>query len=80
MIMDEPFGALDPITRAEIRDEFASLQLRLGITAILVTHDMAEAFALAHRVAVLDSGRMIACDTPSNVSASGDPRVKAFLH
>src|SRR5687767_14905829 len=46
LLMDEPFGALDPITRSEIRDEFAQLQSRLKITAILVTHDMSEAFGL----------------------------------
>jgi osmoprotectant transport system ATP-binding protein len=80
LLMDEPFGALDPITRSEIRDEFAQLQSRLKITAILVTHDMSEAFGLAHRVAVLDAGRMIACDTPANVAASSDARVRAFLH
>ena len=79
LLMDEPFGALDPITRAEIRDEFAKLQARLGITAILVTHDMAEAFSLGHRVAVLDDGRVIACDTPENLAAISDPRVRKLL-
>jgi osmoprotectant transport system ATP-binding protein len=79
LLMDEPFGALDPITRAEVRAEFARLQARLGTTVILVTHDMGEAFSLAHRVAVLDGGRMILCDTPQVVAASGDPRVQAFL-
>ena len=57
LLMDEPFGALDPVTRAEIRREFSRIQSRLGITAILVTHDMGEAFSLGHRVAVLDAGR-----------------------
>jgi osmoprotectant transport system ATP-binding protein len=79
MLMDEPFGALDPITRAEIRTEFSRLQARLGTTAILVTHDMGEAFSLGHRVAVLDSGSIIVCDTPAKVAASDDPRVRAFL-
>jgi osmoprotectant transport system ATP-binding protein len=79
LLMDEPFGALDPITRAEVRSAFLGLQARLGITVILVTHDMGEAFSLGHRVAVLDGGRMVVCDTPEVVAASTDPRVRAFL-
>ena len=79
LLMDEPFGALDPITRAEVRGSFAALQARLGITVILVTHDMGEAFSLAHRVAVLEAGRMVVCDTPAVVARSTDPRVRAFL-
>jgi osmoprotectant transport system ATP-binding protein len=79
LLMDEPFGALDPITRAEIRTEFSRLQTRLGTTVILVTHDMGEAFSLGHRVAVLDAGRIIAFDKPENVAATNDPRVRAFL-
>ncbi len=79
LLMDEPFGALDPITRAEIRRQFTRLQQRLGTTVILVTHDMGEAFGMAHRVAVLEAGRMIACDTPAAVAASPDPGVRAFL-
>ena len=79
LLMDEPFGALDPITRADVRSAFASLQSRLGTSVILVTHDMGEAFSVGHRVAVLDEGRMIICDTPDTVAASDDPRVRAFL-
>jgi osmoprotectant transport system ATP-binding protein len=79
LLMDEPFGALDPITRAEVRSAFAALQARLGITVILVTHDMGEAFSLGHRVAVLEDGRMVVCDTPAVVARSTDPRVRAFL-
>lgn len=79
LLMDEPFGALDPITRAEVRQSFARVQAALGTTVILVTHDMGEAFSLAQRVAVLDAGRMIICDSPAAVAASADPRVKAFL-
>ena len=79
LLMDEPFGALDPITRAEIRRAFQALQQRLGPTVILVTHDMGEAFSLGQRVAVLDAGRVIVCDTPAAVAASTDSRVRAFL-
>jgi osmoprotectant transport system ATP-binding protein len=79
LLMDEPFGALDPITRAELRREFAGIQQRLGITVILVTHDMAEAFSLGHRVGVLDAGRLIVDDAPGRVAASSDPRVRQLL-
>ena len=79
LLMDEPFGALDPITRAEVRQEFARIQATLGTTVILVTHDMGEAFSLARRVAVLEGGRMVICDSPSAVASSTDPRVRAFL-
>ena len=79
LLMDEPFGALDPITRAEIRSEFSRIHARLGTTVILVTHDMGEAFSLGDRVAVLDAGVMIVCDTPAAVAASRDPRVRAFI-
>ena len=79
LLMDEPFGALDPITRAEVRQEFARIQSALGTTVILVTHDMGEAFSVGRRVAVLDSGRMIICDSPAAVAGSADPRVRAFL-
>ncbi|HJR59636.1 MAG TPA: ATP-binding cassette domain-containing protein [Vicinamibacterales bacterium] len=79
LLMDEPFGALDPVTRADVRRAFQALQARLGTTVILVTHDMGEAFSLGHRVAVLDGGRMVICDTPAAVAGSKDPAVRAFL-
>ena len=56
LLMDEPFGALDPITRAELQREFLRIQRDLKKTVLLVTHDMAEAFALGQRVGVLDEG------------------------
>ena len=59
LLMDEPFGALDPVTRGRLQDEFVAIQRRLGTTAILVTHDMDEAFKLAHRIAVMDAGRIL---------------------
>ena len=64
LLMDEPFGALDPITRARLQEEFAAIQRRRGVTAILVTHDMDEAFRLAHRVAVMDEGRILQIAPP----------------
>jgi osmoprotectant transport system ATP-binding protein len=79
LVMDEPFGALDPVTRLEIRREFMRIQARLGTTVLVVTHDMSEAFALGRRVGIVDDGRLVICDTPSRVAASRDPIVQAFL-
>ena len=79
LLMDEPFGAVDPITRSELHAEFRRLQAALQRTVVLVTHDMAEAFALADRIAVLCDGRICSCDTPEAVGASTDPRVAALV-
>ena len=79
LLMDEPFGALDPITRTELHGEFRRIQERLRKTVMIVTHDMREAFALADRIGVLDEGRLIAYDTPQALSASGDARVRELL-
>jgi len=79
VLMDEPFGALDPITRAELQVEFLEIQQRLRKTVILVTHDMREALLLAGRVAVLDEGRLVACETPEEIARSRDPRVRRLL-
>jgi osmoprotectant transport system ATP-binding protein len=79
LLMDEPFGALDPVTRAEVRREFARIQEQLKTTVIIVTHDMAEAFTLGRRIGVIDEGQLVICDTPSRVAASTDPRVRAFM-
>jgi len=79
LLMDEPFGALDPLTRAELHREFRRIQARVRKTVIIVTHDMGEAFALGDRVGVLEDGRLIALDTPSAVAASADGRVRQLL-
>jgi osmoprotectant transport system ATP-binding protein len=79
LLMDEPFGALDPITKSELHAEFKRLQAALGRTVVLVTHDMAEAFTLADRIAVLSDGKLVVCDTPAMVRASSDPRVAALV-
>ena len=79
LLMDEPFGALDPLTRAELHTEFRRIQTRLRKTVIIVTHDMGEAFALADRVGVLEDGRLIANDTAAAVAASTDRRVRKLL-
>ena len=77
--MDEPFGALDPVTRAELQREFRGIQQRVGKTVVIVTHDMLEALALADRVAVLDNGVLIACETPENIADSTHPDVRRLL-
>jgi osmoprotectant transport system ATP-binding protein len=79
LLMDEPFGALDPLTRAEVRQVFARAQERLRTTVMMVTHDIAEALSLAHRVGVVDSGTLLVYDTPDAVAASVDSRVRAFI-
>jgi osmoprotectant transport system ATP-binding protein len=79
LLMDEPFGALDPITKSELHDQFRELQRRLHRAVVLVTHGLAEAFALAERIAVLHDGRIIACETPDRLRSSADPRVAALV-
>jgi osmoprotectant transport system ATP-binding protein len=79
LLMDEPFGALDPLTRSELHAEFHRIQERLRKTVIIVTHDMGEAFALADRIGVIDQGRLVACDRPHLVAASTEPLVRQLL-
>jgi len=79
VLMDEPFGALDPLTRAELHGEFRKVQSRLRKTVVVVTHDMGEALALADRVAVIDAGILVACDTAEAMLDSQDPYVRRLL-
>jgi len=79
LLMDEPFGALDPLTRAELHAEFRRIQQRVRKTVIIVSHDMGEAFALGDRVGVIEEGILVACDRPGVVAASSDPRVRRLL-
>jgi osmoprotectant transport system ATP-binding protein len=79
LLMDEPFGALDPVTRAEMHREFRRIQEQVRKTIVIVTHDMAEAFALATRVGVLADGTLAAFDAPRAVARSTDPRVRPLL-
>jgi osmoprotectant transport system ATP-binding protein len=64
MLLDEPFGALDPVTRDELRGEFLQLRRRLGLTAVMVTHDMTEALLSADLIAVMNGGRLLQLGTP----------------
>ena len=79
LLMDEPFGALDAITRRQLRDEFRRIQARLRKCVMLVTHDMAEAMALADRIGVIDRGRLIWCGPPNQIAVSPDPRVRELV-
>lgn len=79
LLMDEPFGALDPVTRLEVRREFMRIRTQLRMTVILVTHDMAEALALGNRVGVIDGGELVVCDAPAVVVQSTDARVRALV-
>ncbi|MGX7245948.1 betaine/proline/choline family ABC transporter ATP-binding protein [Enterococcus quebecensis] len=67
ILMDEPFGALDPITRDSLQDLVKDLQERLGKTIVFVTHDMDEALKLANRIAIMSEGKVIQFDTPDNI-------------
>jgi osmoprotectant transport system ATP-binding protein len=79
LLLDEPFGALDPITRRELQREFRALTRRLGKTAIFVTHDLGEAVRVADRMALLDGGRLLAAGTATELEAHRNPAVRAFV-
>jgi osmoprotectant transport system ATP-binding protein len=79
LLMDEPFGALDPLTRDALRDDFRALHDKLALTTILITHDMAEALLLADRIAVMQAGKLLALGTPAELSRSGDAYVGNLL-
>jgi osmoprotectant transport system ATP-binding protein len=79
LLMDEPFGALDPLTRAEMHREFHRIQSQVRKTIVCVTHDMGEAFALGTKLGVLARGKLAALATPEEIIRSEDPEVKVFL-
>ena len=79
MLMDEPFGALDPVTRDELGRAYRALHDRLGLTTMMVTHDMAEALLLADRIVVLIDGRIRANSPPAELLSSADPEVRALV-
>ena len=78
LLMDEPFGALDPVTRAELQREFSALAQRLGKTIVFVTHDLHEALLLASRIVLLESGRIVASAPPQEFLRLDHPEVRAF--
>lgn len=79
LLLDEPFGALDAITRANLQKEFASLVKKLNKTAVFVTHDLHEAFVLGTRVALMDKGKIVLVDAPENFIKSDIPLVRKYL-
>ena len=78
LLMDEPFGALDPVTRAELQREFSALARRLGKTIVFVTHDLREALLLASRIVLLEAGRIVANAAPQEFLRLDHPEVRAF--
>ena len=79
VLMDEPFGALDPLTRDALGDDYRALHREFGLTTVMITHDMTEAILLADRIAVMRGGRLLAQGTPSELSASHDTYVGELL-
>lgn len=79
LLLDEPFGALDPITRREMQELFLSLRAHHGVTSVFVTHDVAEALALGTRIGLLHDGELRALAVPGEFAGSDDPEVRAFL-
>jgi osmoprotectant transport system ATP-binding protein len=80
VLMDEPFGALDPLTRDALGDDYRALHRKLGLTTVMITHDMTEAILLADRVAVMRGGKLLAQGTASELSDSDDAYVGELLH
>jgi osmoprotectant transport system ATP-binding protein len=78
LLLDEPFGALDPITRRELQDEFVRLRRTLGTTAVFVTHDLGEAARVADRLALLADGQLAVTGSLDDLRRSGHPEARAF--
>src|SRR2546425_11316805 len=79
LLMDEPFGALDPLTRASLQKEFVELRSRLGKTVIFVTHDVREALMLGDRIALMAAGKIVLLATPREFVQSSDQHARAYL-
>ncbi len=79
LLMDEPFGALDPITRLDLQREFQRLQQDLGKTVVFVTHDIQEAFLLAARIGLMQDGNLVFLGTQTELARSSHPEAQTFL-
>lgn len=80
LLMDEPFGALDEITKRAMQNELLALQKKLGMTIVFITHDIREAMKLGDRVLVMEQGKIAQCDTPENVKKNpADEFVKELI-
>lgn len=80
LFYDEPSAGLDPVTTAEIDELIIDLNRKLGVTSVVVTHEMASAFRIADRMVLLDRGRFVAHGTPEDMRNSEDPLVRQFVH
>jgi osmoprotectant transport system ATP-binding protein len=80
VLMDEPFGALDPLTRNALGEDYRALHRKLGLTTVMITHDMAEAVLLADRIAVMQAGRLLAQGTAQDLSISKEAYVGELLN
>jgi osmoprotectant transport system ATP-binding protein len=78
LLMDEPFGALDPLTRAQLQREFLALEARLGKTVVFVTHDLNEALLVGRRIALLEAGRLVTLTTREEFLRSREPLAIAY--
>jgi len=79
LLMDEPFGALDPLTRDELQREFLALRQRLNKTVVFVTHDLHEALRLGSRIALMEAGKLVTVLTPREFIKSDDPWASAYV-
>jgi len=79
LLMDEPFGALDPVTRAEMQRQFIQLREQLNKTIVFVTHDVREALLLGTRIALLSDGRLVGVYPPREFLSAPEPEVKTFV-
>jgi osmoprotectant transport system ATP-binding protein len=79
LLMDEPFGALDPLTRDELQREFLSLQKRLDKTVVFVTHDLREALRLGSRIALMEAGKLVTVLSPQDFLKSTDPWASSYV-
>lgn len=79
LLLDEPFGALDPLTRASLQQEFADLSRRLNKTAVFVTHDVREALLLGSRIGLMHEGQLLLLETPENFLKSKNEKALAYL-
>jgi osmoprotectant transport system ATP-binding protein len=80
LLMDEPFGALDPLTRDELQREFLLLQQRVHKTVVFVTHDLREALRLGSRIALMEAGKLVTVLAPAEFLTSSDPWASAYVH
>ena len=79
LLLDEPFGALDPLTRSSLQRQFIEISKRLNKTAVFVTHDVREALLLGSRIGLMHKGKLLLLETPANFLKSNDEQARAYL-